>query len=63
MDLIAAAEITPSGVPPMPHSRSTGERSLTASSAAQTSPSVISRTRAPASRIALCPPRGAGGRA
>ena len=35
MHLIAAAEMTPSGVPPMPHSRSTGERSLTASSAAR----------------------------
>ena len=34
----------------MPQSRSTGERSLTASSAAETSPSVIRRMRAPASR-------------
>ena len=50
MHLIAAAEITPSGVPPIPHSKSTGEFSLTASSAADTSPSRISRTRAPASR-------------
>ncbi len=50
MHLIAAAEMTPSGVPPIPHSRSTGELSLTASSAALTSPSRISRTRAPASR-------------
>ena len=50
MHLIAAAEITPSGVPPIPHSRSTAEFSLTASSDADTSPSVISRTRAPASR-------------
>ena len=47
---MAAAEITPSGVPPIPHSRSTGEFSLTASSEAETSPSVIRRTRAPASR-------------
>ena len=53
MHLIAAAEITPSGVPPTPHSRSTVERSETASSAAETSPSEISRTRAPASRISL----------
>ena len=30
MLLIAAAESTPSGVPPMPQSRSTGERQLTA---------------------------------
>ena len=50
MHLSAAAEMTPSGVPPMPHSRSTGERSLTASSAAETSPSRIRRMRAPASR-------------
>ena len=53
--LTAAAEITPSGVPPMPHSRSTGERAVTASSAADTSPWGISRTRAPASRIAAIP--------
>ena len=45
--------MTPSGVPPMPHSRSTVERSLTASSAAETSPSRIRRMRAPASRICL----------
>ena len=55
MHLIAAAEMTPSGVPPTPHSRSTGERSLTACSAAETSPSGMSITRAPASRIALMP--------
>jgi hypothetical protein len=53
--LIAAAEMTPSGVPPMPHSRLTGERSETDSSDALTSPSVISRTRAPASRISAMP--------
>ena len=53
MHLIAAAEMTPSGVPPIPHSSATGEFSLTASSAADTSPSVIRRTRAPASRISL----------
>ena len=39
MHLIAAAEITPSGVPPIPHSRSTEEFSLTASNAADTSKS------------------------
>jgi hypothetical protein len=55
MHLIAAAEITPSGVPPMPHSMSTGVSGMTASSAAATSPSPISRTRAPASRISLMP--------
>ena len=58
--MTAAAEMTPSGVPPMPHSRSTGERSVTASSAAETSPWAISRTRAPASRIAAIPSLVAG---
>src|ERR1044072_5080369 len=38
------------GAPPTPQSKSTGERSLTASRAAETSPSVIRRMRAPASR-------------
>ena len=52
---MAAAEMTPSGVPPIPHSKSTGERSVTASSAAETSPCAISRTRAPAARIAFTP--------
>ena len=52
MHLIAAAESTPSGVPPIPHSRSTGPPSPQASSAAETSPSLISRTRAPAAWIA-----------
>ena len=37
----------------MPQSRSTGERSLTASRAAETSPSVIRRMRPPASRTSL----------
>ena len=37
--LIAAADSTPSGVPPMPHSRSTPVPSETANSAAETSPS------------------------
>ena len=60
MHLIAAAVITPSGVPPIPHSMSTGELSLTASSAAETSPSGSAgpgrRPRGPraiASRVAL----------
>ena len=53
--LIAAAEMTPSGVPPIPHSRLTGERSETDSSEALTSPSVMRRTRAPASRMAWMP--------
>ena len=55
MHLVAHAEMTPSGVPPIPHSRSTGERSETASSAPETSPSVIRRTRAPAPRMASMP--------
>ncbi len=50
---MAAAEMTPSGVPPIPQRRSTGERSVTASSEAETSPWGIRRTRAPASRISL----------
>ena len=41
--LIAAAEITPSGVPPIPQSRSTPVPRLTASSAPATSPSVMKR--------------------
>jgi hypothetical protein len=49
--LIAAAEITPSGVPPMPQSRSIGVSSLTAASEADTSPCGISLMRAPAARI------------
>ena len=53
MHLIAAAEMTPSGVPPMPHSRSTGRVGRRPRAARRaTSPSVIRRTRAPASRIA-----------
>jgi hypothetical protein len=55
MHFSAAAEMTPSGVPPTPHSRSTGELSLTASIAAATSPSEMSRTRAPASRNSRMP--------
>ncbi len=50
---MAAAEMTPSGVPPMPQRRSTGERSVTASSEAETSPWGMRRTRAPASRTSL----------
>ena len=51
MHFSAAAAMTPSGVPPIPHSRSTGVSRLAASIAADTSPSEMSRTRAPASRI------------
>ncbi len=49
--MIAAAEMTPSGVPPIPHRRSTPVDSETAKSAAETSPSEISRMRPPTSRI------------
>ena len=51
MHLIAAAEITPSGVPPIPQSRSTPASAETANSAAETSPSEMKRIRAPTSRI------------
>ncbi len=55
MHFTAAAEMTPSGVPPMPHRRSTGRSWLTATRTALTSPSEMSRTRAPASRMAAMP--------
>ena len=48
---MAAAASTPSGVPPMPQRRSTGEPWVTAASAADTSPCGISRMRAPTLRI------------
>ena len=51
MHLIEAAEITPSGVPPIPHSRSTGDSSCTASRAAETSPCSMNLIRAPTRRI------------
>ena len=53
--MIAAAESTPSGVPPIPQSRSTPASAETANSAAETSPSLMKRIRAPASRICLTP--------
>ena len=57
MHLMAAALMTPSGVPPIPHRKSTGRSSVTASSEPATSPSVISRTRPPAARMAAMPVR------
>ena len=48
--LIAAAEMTPSGVPPMPISRSTPVPGCAAAIAGATSPSRMRFTRAPASR-------------
>ena len=50
--LIAAAERTPSGVPPTPQSRSMPVFGLTANSAAATSPSLMKRMLAPTSRSA-----------
>ena len=43
--------MTPSGVPPIPNNRSTSVRGVAATIAPATSPSVIRKTRAPASRI------------
>ena len=54
---------TPSGVPPMPHSRSTPRARRGGDQRAATSPSVIRRMRAPASRMRASSRRGAGGRA
>src|SRR4051794_31271453 len=51
MHLIEAADRTPSGVPPMPQRRSTGDSGCTASNAADTSPCEMKRMRAPARRI------------
>ncbi len=50
MQRMAAAAMMPSGVPPMPASRSVPEFGRHAEIAPATSPSVISRIRAPASR-------------
>jgi succinate dehydrogenase / fumarate reductase iron-sulfur subunit len=55
MHLSAQAEMTPSGVPPMPHSRSTPVPSRAPAIAPATSPSVMRRIRAPASRISWMP--------
>jgi hypothetical protein len=55
MHFTAAAVMTPSGVPPMPHRKSALRSGETALSAPETSPSVISWTRAPARRIASMP--------
>ncbi len=55
MLLTAAPAITPSGVPPTPHSRSTPVPGRTAISTPATSPSVISRMRAPAARMRAMP--------
>ena len=60
MQRIAAAVMMPSGVPPMPASRSVPEFGRHAEIAPATSPSVISRIRAPASRTSAisCSCRG-----
>ena len=53
MHFNAAAAMTPSGVPPIPSSRSTPERGAAAEIAPSTSPSVIRNTRAPTFRTAV----------
>mmetsp|Transcript_13816 Transcript_13816/g.35488 ORF Transcript_13816/g.35488 Transcript_13816/m.35488 type:complete len:209 (+) Transcript_13816:401-1027(+) len=53
MHFIAAAEMTPSGVPPMPSRMSTDESGRQTSMEAATSPSLMRRMRAPASRTSL----------
>ena len=52
--------MTPSGVPPIPNNRSTSVRGVAATIAPATSPSVIRKTRAPASRTSAIKPSWRG---